>query len=101
VEQRRPVIALGHDPIETELTLLLGHFQEQQIGELLQVVAVRQAVIAEDVAVVPQLVDDHLGVAHDAFAFRVRLVGAAAARSARMRSSSTDAGSSSGSWGTS
>lgn len=25
VEQRRPVIALGHDPIETELTLLLGH----------------------------------------------------------------------------
>ena len=44
--------------------LLVGHLQEQQIRELLEVVAVRQSVVAQDVAVVPELVDDDLGVAH-------------------------------------
>ena len=97
VEQRRPVVALGHDPVETELALLVGHLEEQQVGELLEVVAVRQPVVPEDVAVVPQLVDDHLSAAHDAFTFRVRLVGGAATRSVRIRSSNTDAGSSPGS----
>ncbi len=64
-EQRRPVETLGHDPVEAELVLLLGHLQEQQVGQLLDVVAVRQAVIPQDVAVVPELVDDRLGIAHD------------------------------------
>lgn len=45
------------------LGLLVGHLEEEQVGELLDVVAVGEAVVAEDVAVVPELLDDLLGVA--------------------------------------
>ena len=37
---------------------LVGHLQEQQIGELLDVVAVAHAVVTQDVAVVPEFLDD-------------------------------------------
>ena len=37
---------------------LFDHLEEEQKGELLDVVLIRQAVIAEDVAVVPELLDD-------------------------------------------
>ena len=45
---------------------LVGHLEEQQIGELLDIVAIAHAVVAKDVAVVPELLDQdnriHLGV---------------------------------------
>ena len=49
-EERRPVVALGHDPlaVERRLRLLVGHLQEEQVRELLEVVAVREAVVAEE-----------------------------------------------------
>jgi hypothetical protein len=37
---------------------LVGHLEEQQVSELLDVIAIRHAVVAEDVAVVPELLDD-------------------------------------------
>ena len=40
------------------LGALVGHLEEQQIGELLDVVAVRHAVVAQNVAVVPEFLDD-------------------------------------------
>ena len=52
-------------PIERRLRLLVRHLQEEQEGELLDVVAVGEAVVAEDVAVVPELLDDLVGgIAH-------------------------------------
>jgi hypothetical protein len=36
----------------------VGHFEKQQKGELFDVIAVGEAVIAEDVAVVPEFVDE-------------------------------------------
>jgi len=38
--------------------LLGGHLEEEQVGELLDVVAVGHAVVAQDVAVVPDALDD-------------------------------------------
>ena len=43
---------------------LIRHLEEQQIGELLDVVAVGEPIIAKEVAVVPQLLDDLSRVAH-------------------------------------
>ncbi|VVB62827.1 Uncharacterised protein [uncultured archaeon] len=40
------------------LGLLIGHLQEEEVGELLQVVAVAHAVVSEDMAVVPDPLDD-------------------------------------------
>ncbi len=40
----------------------MGHFEEEQVGKLLDVVAVGHAVVAQDVAVVPEFLDDVLGV---------------------------------------
>jgi hypothetical protein len=41
---------------------LVGHFEEEQEGELLDVVAVGEAVVAEQVAVVPELLDNLLAM---------------------------------------
>jgi hypothetical protein len=38
----------------------VGHLKEEQVGELLDVVAVGQAVVPEDVAVIPELLNDLL-----------------------------------------
>ena len=47
-------LALAGEPLA-----LVGHLQEQQEGELLQVVVlVGQPVVAQDVAVRPELLDD-------------------------------------------
>ena len=40
------------------LGALVGHLEEQQIGQLLDVVAVAHPVVAEDIAVVPEFLDD-------------------------------------------
>ena len=44
--------------------LLVRHLQEEQEGQLLDVVLVGQAVVPQDVAVVPELLDDGRAVAH-------------------------------------
>ncbi len=44
--------------------LLVGHLEEKQEGGLLDVVAVRLAVIAQDATVVPELLNELLGVVH-------------------------------------
>jgi hypothetical protein len=36
----------------------VGHLEKEEIGELLHVIAVRETVIAEDVAIVPELLND-------------------------------------------
>jgi len=41
---------------------LVGHLEEQQVGELLDVVPVGEAVVAEDIAIVPEFGDHLLGV---------------------------------------
>jgi hypothetical protein len=50
--EHRALLAIGRS------AALVGHFQEQQIGELLDVVAVAHAVVAQDVAVVPEFLDE-------------------------------------------
>ena len=64
LQQRRPGEPSRHDVRQTELLLFVGHLEEQQIGELFDVVAVGQPVVAQDVAVVPELVDERLRVGH-------------------------------------
>ena len=62
-QQRLPVVLDGHHPLAAQqLVLLVGHLQEQQVGELLQVVAVGQPVVAQHVAEVPQSLHERLGV---------------------------------------
>src|ERR1035441_4646385 len=46
------------------LRLLVGHLQEEQKRELLDVVLVGQTVVTQDVTVIPELADDRGGVAH-------------------------------------
>jgi len=62
-QERGPVVA-GRDHRRLRpgrLRALVRHLEEEQVGELLDVVAIRQAVVAQDVAVVPELLDDLLG----------------------------------------
>lgn len=41
---------------------LLGHhFEEEQEGELLDIVAVRKAIVAKEVAVIPEFLNDSVG----------------------------------------
>ena len=42
--------------------LLVGHLEEEQVGELLDIVAIGDAVVPQDVAVVPQALDDGCGL---------------------------------------
>src|ERR1019366_9576829 len=65
-QQRGPVFALRNRRglVERRLGLLIRHFQEQQKRQLLDVVAVGQAVVPQDVAVVPKLLDKGGGVAN-------------------------------------
>src|SRR5207244_8167915 len=45
---------------------LVCHLQEEDVGELFEVILVRQPVVAKDVAVRPQLLDDPVGeIAHE------------------------------------
>jgi hypothetical protein len=48
----------------------VGHLEEQEQGPLLDVIAVGEAIVAEDVAVIPELLNDLLGVvAHNGLSF--------------------------------
>ena len=66
-EQAGPAQLVGDGAGLAELVLLLvGHLEEEQVGELLDVVAVGDAVVAQDVAVVPEALDDGGGLGrHD------------------------------------
>jgi hypothetical protein len=59
-QQARPVEALGDErrPLERRPRLLVGHLQEQQIRELLDVVTVGEAIVTQDAAVAPQALDE-------------------------------------------
>jgi hypothetical protein len=48
----------GRDLVVGRAGTLVVHFEKQKIGELLDVVAVGDAVIAKQVAVVPDFVDE-------------------------------------------
>ncbi len=64
VLERRPGVGFRDDGrlFVRRLGLLIGHFQEEQIGQLLDVIAVTDAVIAQYVAVVPETLDDGGGL---------------------------------------
>ena len=58
-QQRRPVLALRDRARRAaQPRLLIRHLQEEQDSQLLDVVAIRQAFIAQDAAVVPELGDE-------------------------------------------
>jgi hypothetical protein len=50
--------------VEGGTALLIRHFKEEEIGELFDIVAVGEAIVAENVAVVPEFLDELLGIAH-------------------------------------
>ena len=62
-QQRRPAEPGRHHPLPAELlVLLVGHLQEQQVGELFQVLAVGQPVVPQHVTEVPQLLHQGLRI---------------------------------------
>jgi hypothetical protein len=63
LEQAGPGVLRGHRAglLVRRPGALVGHLQKQQIGELLDVVAIRHAVVAQHVAVVPEFLDDAVG----------------------------------------
>ena len=69
VEQakRRPRVGRGDGArlVVRRAAALVGHLEEQQVGELLDVVAIAHPVVAQDVAVVPELLDEGGGVHRD------------------------------------
>ena len=59
--QAGPVLSFGHGGGVGGAGLLVGHFQEQQVSDLLDVVAVAHAVVAEHGGVAPDALDEGLG----------------------------------------
>src|SRR5579884_1404076 len=66
-QQAAPVVLVGDVAgAAQEGGLLVLHLEEEQVGELLQVVAVGHPIVAQDVAVVPDALDDGCGLSgHD------------------------------------
>ena len=63
-----PSVAWGDGLLDPDQGFpLVGHLEEQEEGELLEVVLVREPVVSEDVAVRPELLDDAVGVGHGFF----------------------------------
>jgi len=62
-QERGPGVGRRHDAglVVGCCGALVGHLEEQQIGELLHVVAIAHAVVAQHVAVVPELLDEGVG----------------------------------------
>ncbi len=69
LQQSIPAVAFGNRRrlIERRLRLFIGHLQKQQKRQLLDVIAVRQPVITQDVAVVPEFLNESVWVGHDFF----------------------------------
>src|SRR5208282_3439891 len=51
------------------LRLLVRHFQEQQKRQLLHVVTIRKAVIPQDIAIIPELLNELGGMVRHSFSF--------------------------------
>ena len=49
--------ALEDDLVIRRLAALVGHLEEQQIGELLHIVAITHVIVAQHAAIVPELLD--------------------------------------------
>ena len=60
IQQAGPVVALGDGRglVERRARLLIGHLEKEQKRQLFDVVAIGESIIAEDVAVVPEFLDD-------------------------------------------
>lgn len=56
--------------VEWWTALLIGHFEEEEIGQLFDIIAVGETVILENIAVIPKLLDELLRIAHSAVSFR-------------------------------
>ena len=69
LQQRIPSESFGNRRclIERRLRLLVRHFQEEQKRKLLYVGAVRQTVIAKDVAIVPEFLNEGVRIGHGVF----------------------------------
>jgi len=63
-QQTLPIDVLGNRRrfVERRPALLIRHLEEEQKRQLLDVVAIRQPVIAKDVAVVPEFLDQLVGL---------------------------------------
>ena len=63
LDEGLPAQAVGHygGPIERCLRLFVGHLQEQQVGELLHIVAIAHAVVAQYAAIVPEFLNEGVG----------------------------------------
>jgi hypothetical protein len=59
-QQARPIIARGDHGsfVERRVGLLVGHLEEQQVSELLDVIAITDPIVPQDVAVVPKTLDN-------------------------------------------
>jgi len=62
-QQSGPGIGRRHDAglVIGRVTALIGHLQEQKIRQLLHVVAIAHAIIAQNAAIVPKLLDEGVG----------------------------------------
>jgi hypothetical protein len=57
--QACPIVFFWNGALFSEHGRVFGvHFQEEQAGELLNVIAIGHAVVAQDVAVVPEMLDN-------------------------------------------
>ena len=75
LDEARPAVLLRHRAllIVRRFGALVGHLKEQQIRKLFDVVAIRHAVVVQNVAVVPEFLDDCGGIHVSLFLFaRVR-----------------------------
>ena len=66
LQQIRPAITFRNQRrlIERRLRLFIGHLQKEQKRQLLDVIAVRQPVVAQDVAVIPEFLNKGGGVGY-------------------------------------
>jgi len=68
----------GQFPIVWRFAELIGHLQEEEIGELFQIIAIAHAVIAQGVAEAPDFADDAGGsvclVGQDVFSLYEMLI---------------------------
>src|SRR6266536_6141858 len=60
--QALPAVSLGNARrlVIGRLRALIGHFEEEQVGELLDIVAVGHTIVTQEVTVVPEALDDRL-----------------------------------------
>ena len=63
LEEAGPTVLVGNlaGLVVRSLRALVGHLEKQQIRQLLDVVAIAHPVVAEDVAVVPEFLNDGRG----------------------------------------